>query len=227
MEPDEKNKAIDNDINNAVLLKETVGAVSDGDYINEPYDPEMMNTACPDYNEEMLKAAYNTEADDTTKEIADKLIEAAGTGVSSEAIDKAFDEMLATASSEDFLKKEEANTLSKEQIDEIADKLAEVRENNPVLQQIADMPSNNGQLEAAPNVRNYDDAETKTVKVEVDPESGANTILDGIDLDDDDDIEPADLSEYLDMESYDMDKIDLSKVELSDSIIKEYNIKDA
>jgi hypothetical protein len=225
MEPDEKNKAIDNDINNAVLLKETVGAVSDGDYINEPYDPEMMNTACPDYNEEMLKAAYNTEADDTTKEIADKLIEAAGTGVSSEAIDKAFDEMLATASSEDFLKKEEANTLSKEQIDEIADKLAEVRENNPVLQQIADMPSNNGQLEAAPNVRNYDDAETKTVKVEVDPESGANTILDGIDLDDDDDIEPADLSEYLDMESYDMDKIDLSKVELSDSIIKEYDIK--
>jgi hypothetical protein len=140
-----------------------------------------------------------------------------------EAIDKAYEEMLNIADQY----KDENTKLTEEQVDQIAEKLAEVRDSDPTLTNIADMPSNSGGETAPVNVLNYDnkDLSEKKVKVEVDPESGANKIIDDLDLNEDD-IEPADLSEYLDMESYDTDKIDLSKSELSESIINEYSIKE-
>jgi hypothetical protein len=140
-------------------------------------------------------------------------------------INKAYDDMLNLA--DQYRDDPDTVKLTEDQVDEIADKLKDIRESDPLLQQISDMPSNSGTVEAPNNVLNYDNESfgTKKVKVEVDPESGANNIIDD-DLDlDDDGIEPADLSEYLDMESYDLDKIDLTNVELSKSIIDEYDIE--
>lgn len=133
-------------------------------------------------------------------------------------IDEAYDKMLDAAT----IKANEEGKLTNEQVNQLAERLQDVVESDPVLSAIADAPSNNGVKITPAPAAVPEDAETKEVVVSIDPETGANNII-GPTMDDD--IDPDfDLSQYLNMESYEADHIDLSNLELSESIKKEYDL---
>lgn len=158
-------------------------------------------------------------------------------------ISEAYDKMLETA---DSFKKETAeeqekkikealkgiagdvshpkdNKMTEEDIEKVFDKLDDIQKSDPVLSSIANMPSNVGGVESAPNVRNYDDKDMTQheVKVTVDAESGENKEAENT-------VEPMDidLNDYLNMESYDTDKIEFKPEDISDSIKREYRLSD-
>ena len=115
------------------------------------------------------------------------------------------------------------NPLTEEELEKVMDKLDDIRNSDPLLSSIANMPSNTGSTEAAPNVINYDgkDTTTKEVRVTIDPESGENRPHSNLD-----DVEPADvdLNDYLNMESYDTDKVDITTDAVSESVRREYRL---
>ena len=129
-----------------------------------------------------------------------------------EAINTAYDKLLDAAT----VKANEDGKLTDKQLDELAEKLDNAADADPVLSSLKNSPSARGEQAFA--VENHtDDMQTNDVTVQIDPETGASKILD----DAEDDIPDIDLSEYLDMKSYEADYIDLDSVTLSDSIIKE------
>ena len=115
------------------------------------------------------------------------------------------------------------NAMTEEEVEKVFDKLDEIQKSDPVLSSIANMPSNVGGVESAPNVRNYDDKDMTQheVKVTVDAESGENKEAENT-------VEPMDidLNDYLNMESYDTDKIEFKPEDISDSIKREYRLSD-
>ena len=135
-----------------------------------------------------------------------------------EAINKAYDKLLDTAT----VKANEDGKLTDQQLDELAEKLDKVAEADPVLKSLKDSPSARGEQAFA--VENHtEDMQQKEVTVSIDPETGASKVLDDAE---EPEIPDIDLSEYLDMKSYEADYIDLDSVKLSDSIIKEYELSD-
>ena len=157
--------------------------------INEAYD-KMLNTA----NVYKETGEQSQEMYDNLKkellEAANEKAEALSKGLKGESEHAATDKK---------------NVMTEEEVEKVFDKLDEIQKSDPVLSSIANMPSNVGGVESAPNVRNYDDKDMTQheVKVTVDAESGENKEAENT-------VEPMDidLNDYLNMESNDTDKIE-------------------
>ena len=80
-------------------------------------------------------------------------------------------------------KEEDNSTLTDEQINQIEKEANKVVEESDDLQQIANMPSNNGKVERSREEANQDKGEYKMTNVLVDPNTGENKIFDTQDPD--------------------------------------------
>lgn len=118
----------------------------------------------------------------------------------------------------------EDNKLTDDQVQKISDKIEEISKDNDVLNIVSSLPSNNGVTEAPVNVfADQSDVEVKDVIVSVDPNTGANNVVDNAE---DEEIPEVDLNDYLDMAAYESGTMDLDNVEISESIRKEYDLSD-
>ena len=176
--------------------------------INEAYD-KMLNTANV-YKEtgEKSQEMYDNLKKELSETASKKTVEALSKGLKGESEHPTTDKK---------------NVMTEEEVEKVFDKLDEIQKSDPVLSSIANMPSNVGGVESAPNVRNYDDKDMTQheVKVTVDAESGENKEAENT-------VEPMDidLNDYLNMESYDTDKIEFKPEDISDSIKREYRLSD-
>ena len=176
--------------------------------INEAYD-KMLNTANV-YKEtgEKSQEMYDNLKKELSETASKKTVEALAKGLKGES---------------EHPTTNKKNAMTEEEVEKVFDKLDEIQKSDPVLSSIANMPSNVGGVESAPNVRNYDDKDMTQheVKVTVDAESGENKEAENT-------VEPmdTDLNDYLNMESYDTDKVEFKPEDISDSIKREYRLSD-